>query len=448
MSVKHLAGKWGTTPYISRIFNGLRPSRSCRWCRLAVHCKSTLAGHAVTRVSKFGGPAETTRSLASHDRPNQFGQGPVPSMSIDRTKYLDRINGRTYLRRGRKRYRLPDEGTPEFDAAYDAAMGCLARKSRQPTNRGHQPGTIAWFVEKYLASDWFVGRDGRAPTFSKGTQLNYRPALGAICALIGPARLSDLDPDAVDMYLAKVTREHSPSVAALHKILLSNLWKFARGFAEFKRHGRTNPTADAINIYRVEQEHEPWPDDVQDRFLAACDANLYLAFHLLLCTGQRVSDVVKMKWADFDGERFKLVQQKTETPLWIKAPRKLLDLLARTEHVHDNVLTHKWGRPYTRDSLGHRIKEVLIDNGDGRYTTHGLRKSAGIMLAENQATVPMIMAALGHTTPKLALYYCRLAQQRTLNDQAVAIMDQVFDRQDAERQAAVEARRGQIRRVK
>jgi integrase len=134
--------------------------------------------------------------------------------------------------------------------------------------------------------------------------------------------------------------------------------------------------------------------------------------------------------------------------MWIKAPKKLRELLAKTERVHDHILTHKWQRPYTRDSLGHRIKDVLIANGDGQYTTHGLRKNAGIMLAENGATVPQIMAALGHTTPKLALYYCRLAQQKTLNDQAVAIMDQVFERKDAERDAKVTGMRAQIRRVK
>ena len=211
-------------------------------------------------------------------------------------------------------------------------------------------------------------------------------------------------------------RESSPSTALRHKILLSNLWKFARGFAEFKRNGKTNPTADAINLYTVEQEHEPWPDEVQDRFTAACDKNLYLAYHLLLCTGQRVSDVVNMKWADYNSTHFKLTQIKTNTEMWIKAPKILRELLAKTDRVHENILTHKWGKPYTRDSLGHRIKDVLIGNGDGRYTTHGLRKNAGILLAENGATVPQIMAALGHTTPKLALYYCRLAQQKLLND--------------------------------
>ena len=87
-----------------------------------------------------------------------------------------------------------------------------------------------------------------------------------------------------------------------------------------------------------------------------------------------------------------------------------------------------------------RIKDVLIGNGDGRYTTHGLRKNA--------ATVPQIMAALGHTTPKLALYYCRLAQQKLLNDQAVAIMDDVFERRAADKAARVAARRSAIKRVR
>jgi hypothetical protein len=41
-----------------------------------------------------------------------------------------------------------------------------------------------------------------------------------------------------------------------------------------------------------------------------------------------------------------------------------------------------------------------------------------------------------------------MAQQKTLNDQAVAIMDQVFERKDAERDAKVTGMRAQIRRVK
>jgi len=106
--------------------------------------------------------------------------------------------------------------------------------------------------------------------------------------------------------------------------------------------------------------------------------------------------------------------KKSNDPMRIRVPDVLKVLLDRRDRVHEHILTHKWSRPYTRDSLGHRIKDVLIANGDGQYTVHGLRKNAGIMLAENGATVPMIMAALGHKSPKLALYYTRLADQAKL----------------------------------
>ena len=74
-------------------------------------------------------------------------------------------------------------------------------------------------------------------------------------------------------------------------------------------------------------------------------------------------------------------------------------------------------------SLSLRIRETLRAMGHGEYTTHGLRKNAGIMLAENGATVPQIMAALGHKTPKMALYYCRLANQKLWAEQESEILD-------------------------
>ena len=52
-----------------------------------------------------------------------------------------------------------------------------------------------------------------------------------------------------------------------------------------------------------------------------------------------------------------------------------------------------------------------------------------------------------HTTPKLALYYCRLAQQKLLNDQAVAILYDVFERRAADKAAKVAARRAAIKPV-
>jgi integrase len=197
----------------------------------------------------------------------------------------------------------------------------------------------------------------------------------------------------------------------------------------------------------VAQEHQPWPENVQEDFLAACDENLYVAFHLLLCTGQRVSDVAKMRRDQYDGTHFTLAQgqqkDRSNTPMKIKAPKLLRDVLAKAKKSNSSeyLLTHKWGRPYNVQSLSLRIRETLRSIDHREYTTHGLRKNAGIMLAENGATVPQIMAALGHKTPKMALYYCRLANQKLLADQAADILDLAFAKRDDASARRVAARR-------
>jgi hypothetical protein len=81
------------------------------------------------------------------------------------------------------------------------------------------------------------------------------------------------------------------------------------------------------------------------------------------------------------------------------------------------------------------------------FSTHGLRKNAEIMLAENGATVPQIIAALGHRTPKMALYYCRLANQKPIADQAADIPDIAFGERAERRQSKVALHRARFKIV-
>jgi hypothetical protein len=71
--------------------------------------------------------------------------------------------------------------------------------------------------------------------------------------------------------------------------------------------------------------------------------------------------------------------------------------------------------------------------------------NAGIMLAENGATVPQIMAALGRKTPKMALYYCRLPNQKLLADPAADVLDLAFAGREEGRQARIARRRGDLK---
>ena len=75
---------------------------------------------------------------------------------------------------------------------------------------------------------------------------------------------------------------------------------------------------------------------------------------------------------------------------------------------------------------------------------HGLCKNAAVELAEAGATVEELMAVLGHKTPKMALYYCKLASQRRMNDNAAVKWDAEIERKA---KAKVGRRRAQIRAV-
>lgn len=380
----------------------------------------------------------------------------------EKLKYLQRLKtGEIYFRKGgRTIARLPnDELSEAFKQQYAALLkeDIKARPVGRPSKMlkpkpapGPKP-TIEHFAELYLGSPIFAVSEARKTkeTLSQGTQANYRLAIRLMESkgmLAVP--LSDLTPRTANLYIQKIKREHGGSTAAMQKIVLSNLWRFARTFPEFDAGDRPNPMrgTEIDAPYEVEQEHLPWPEDVQDRFLEACNADLRFAFYLLLCTGQRISDVVRMRWEQFTGTHIILEngqkKDRTKTPLSIKVPKVLLREIETRNRVSPYMLTHKWGRPFNRCSLGQRIKETMRKVSDVRYTAHGLRKNAGITLAENGATVPQIMAALGHKTPKMALYYCRLANQRLLNDQAAEIIDAVFEKREA---AKVAKRRAQIR---
>ena len=178
-----------------------------------------------------------------------------------------------------------------------------------------------------------------------------------------------------------------------------------------------NPAHGLRKVHIQRKPHKPWPAEVITAFLNVASEPLRLALHLLLYTGQRVGDVVVMKWADLSEHGVKVVQEKTGERLEIAVHGRLAAILSKTPRHNDFILNNTLGRPYKNaDALSGVIKRVLIDDleGAGHLTTHGLRKNAGIALAEAGCTVPEIQAVLGHRTPQMALHYARDANKRDL----------------------------------
>jgi enterobacteria phage integrase len=164
----------------------------------------------------------------------------------------------------------------------------------------------------------------------------------------------------------------------------------------------------------IESFRQRWPIGTKQR----------LGFELLLCTGQRRSDVHRMTWSDVSERTVRVVQQKTARKLTIPLHRDLVAVLAVADHGHVTIINTEYGRPFTVDGFSQWIRQAITEAGlllDCQ--PHGLRKAAGRRLAEAGCTAHEIMSVLGHKTLAEAERYTRDADQVQLAMDAMAKLE-------------------------
>ena len=203
-------------------------------------------------------------------------------------------------------------------------------------------------------------------------------------------------------------------------MLLGMLWTYAK--EKLAMDLGINPAVDIARLHRRGWSHEPWPERVIEKFEAEARPKpiAQLALALLLYTGQRGSDVVRMKWADYDGTGIAVRQLKTGTPLWIRCHKKLKAILESAPRPSEFILTSRYGRGYTAGGLRDLISAATAQIGAAGHTAHDLRCNAAIALAEAGCNDHEIMAVTGHRTFKEAQKYTAKANQKKLSEQAIA----------------------------
>ena len=148
-----------------------------------------------------------------------------------------------------------------------------------------------------------------------------------------------------------------------------------------------------------------------------------LAFDLLICTGQRGSDVVRMLRPK-RGEKIPVVQSKTKAELKLEVHPNLRRSLDRCPSSHALAIINAYGAPYSVKGCGNFVSDAIRAAGlPARCKAHGLRKAAARRLAEAGCTPHEIQAVAGHKTLAEVERYTRAVEQERLN--AVAIAKQV-----------------------
>ena len=121
----------------------------------------------------------------------------------------------------------------------------------------------------------------------------------------------------------------------------------------------------------------------------------------------------------------KFVPQKTRyksaIPVTIPMSDDLISTIDATQTGDETFLITSFGNPFSAAGFGNKLAKWRDAAGvRPAVATHGIRKSVGIDMAENQATPYEIMAALGHSSPRVTKVCTEAADRRKLSSQASA----------------------------
>ena len=219
---------------------------------------------------------------------------------------------------------------------------------------------------------------------------------------------------------ARTPREADSLVSAIARVL---------AFAVDRGEIQTNVLAHFSRAYRSTRTDKIWLPTHIDAFSKVAPAELVAALMLALHTGQRQGDLLRLRWADYDGKAISLRQSKTGVPVTIPCTatlRRVLDGMARTA---DTILTTPSGRPWTSYYFRHQWTAAAKAAGIKGLHFHDLRGTAVTLLAEAGATVPEIAAITGHRLEYVGqILETYLARTATLSSSAIAKLDKHFQK--------------------
>lgn len=323
-------------------------------------------------------------------------------------RYRDRHGAiRRYVRRrGQRGVALPgNPGTPEFMAAYTAAL------ADRPVATGFNPGSFGDLWRQYQ-------RSAKWANLSESSRSTYAKVVATLLPRIGHRSVAGMTRDHVEAIVHAIGTRR-PAMANLTLSVLRLLLEFAVA----KRMRPDNP-ARRVDRFQAGAHHtwtdhelqwfeQRWPLGTRER----------LAYALLLYTGQRGGDVVRMRRSDLREGLIYLRQQKTRTELVIPVHPVLDAALKAYPAKGLHLIGDSAGRPITRDALTKWLGRAIADAGlPDECVPHGLRKAAMRRLAERGADVKQIAAVSGHKSLREVQRYTDAANQITLSRRAISLL--------------------------
>ncbi|GAN92846.1 integrase [Gluconobacter thailandicus F149-1 = NBRC 100600] len=323
---------------------------------------------------------------------------------------------RVYLRRpGHRKIRLREApGTPEFDDEYRRALaGEIA--PAQSKSEVLIPGSFRDLCVTYYRSAVFGRLDSR-------TRYVRRGVLDNLCEKCGSNPVSTLLPKHV--MALRDSKAGKPEAGNGILKALRALLAFGVQVGMIEK----NPAKEVGYIPASGSGFHSWTPAEIETFEAfyPIGSPARLAFAVLLYTGQRRSDAVRLGIKDIrDGSlTFTQVKNGKRKPVTLTLPvvPDLWRIIEATPGALEGntFIQGMNGRPYTPESFGNRFRDWCNAAGLPQCSSHGLRKAAAARLAELGCSAHEIAAVTGHRSLKEVQRYTNAADQKRLAKRAFA----------------------------
>jgi integrase len=236
-----------------------------------------------------------------------------------------------------------------------------------------------------------------SPQFSalrSSSQYVYRRTIERLCKDHGDRRAADLRRDHVVKLMSRLAGK--PHAANTLRRALRNLMTHA---IDIGIRG-DDPTRDVKAIRIKSGGHHSWTELEIAQFerFHAMGSRARLALALLLYTGQRRGDVIRMGGQHVRGGTLYVKQEKTGAELAIPMHPDLAAVIAATPSGHLTFLTTTIGGPFAATTFTHWFRRECDKAGLPHCSAHGLRKAAARRLAEAGCTAHEIGAITGHAS--------------------------------------------------
>lgn len=270
---------------------------------------------------------------------------------------------------------------------------------------------LAKVIDLYVESE-------RYKRLAEGSKDYYYRSLMLVRQSIGDMLVDEVKPYVIQAILDELTDRPAKQKLVCASVKAMESWALLRNLLPHAI------TVRGMELVGSDGGFDPWTDDQIRTALDNVPPHLRRVIKLEINTGQRSSDIIRMRWSDLeeiDGRLgINVRTQKTDLPLWIPFLEDFAEEVRGWVRQSPIIVLDKSGIPYaTRNRLSQEwglerdTNPALVALRSPPKVLHGLRSSTVVRLRKLGLTELQISSLIG-MSEKMVHRYSRHANQKTM----------------------------------